>query len=196
MILAVLLAGGEGKRFGSNKLVADFHGLPLFLQTPLRLQADKGFSLLVVTRYNRIQTICEEHGIRCVCTDECREGLSGSVRAAVRAAQEEDAEDILFFSGDQPFLTAQTLRAFYDAWKASGKGLASCLAHGSPSNPAIFSRPYFSSLMALTGDTGGRAVLKSFPGDCFFWELPDPGEAEDIDTMQQLQSAAERKTYV
>ena len=195
-IPAVILAGGSASRFGSNKLLAELNGLPLVLHTALRLQEDGGFNLLAVTCHDAVRDLFAQRGIACLLTETCRQGLSGSVRAGVSAMREKGAEEILFFAGDQPFLKAETLHAFYEAWQRSGKGLGSCLAEGSPTNPAIFTRQYFSSLCSLEGDRGGRKILQENPADCFFWPLPDPAQAEDIDTIKQLQRAAERKTHV
>ena len=51
----------------------------------------------------------------------------------------------------------------------------------------IFSKECFPALLSLKGDQGGRRILREDPEDCFYWPLPDPCEARDIDTLQQYQ---------
>ena len=189
MISVVILAGGGSRRFGSNKLLADLNGLPLVMHTALRLQKAGGFDVTVVTCHEEIKQLCEEAGVACLFSELCREGLSGSVRAAVQHLAGAGCASAVFCGGDQPFLTAQTVQAFYDAWQQSGKGLATCLAHGAVTNPAGFSAPYFPALTALEGDRGGRAVLQAHAEDCFVYPLTDPGEAADIDVPEQLEEA-------
>ena len=168
MIHVIVLAGGAGRRFGSNKLLADLNGLPLVMHTPLRLQRAGGFDVTVVTCHEEVKKLCGEAGIACLFSQLCREGLSGSVRAAARSLKDRGCEAALFCSGDQPFLTPDLLRGFYASWQTSGKG---------------------DDLMTLEGDAGGRAVLRACERDCWFYELPYPPEAADIDLPQQLEEA-------
>lgn len=194
MIHVIVLAGGAGRRFGSNKLLADLNGLPLVMHTPLRLQRAGGFDVTVVTCHKEVKKLCGEAGIACLFSQLCREGLSGSVRAAARSLKDRGCEAALFCSGDQPFLTPDLLRGFYASWQTSGKGLGSCRAGDRVTNPAIFSAPYFDDLMTLEGDAGGRAVLRACESDCWFYELPYPPEAADIDLPQQLEEARKGET--
>ncbi len=187
MIEILVLAGGRAERFGSNKLLADLNGTPMVLHVPLRLQWDRRFHVTVVTCHGEVRKLCKANGISCVFSEECLQGLSGSIRAGVQALAAEGAEAICFCAGDQPFLKADTLAAFHKAWKASGKSMGSCLAGDDPTNPAIFSKECFPALLSLEGDQGGRRILREDPEDCFYWPLPDPCEARDIDTLQQYQ---------
>lgn len=187
MIETIILAGGRAERFGSNKLLADLNGRPMVLHTPLRLQEDGRFRVTVVTCHEDVRKLCEANGIACIYSEECRKGLSGSIRAGVQALAAEGAEAICFCAGDQPFLQADTLAAFHKAWTASGKSMGSCLAGDDPTNPAIFSKERFPALLSLEGDKGGRRILREDSKDCFYWPLPDPCEARDIDTLQQYQ---------
>lgn len=189
MIPVIVLAGGAGRRFGSNKLLADLNGLPLVMHTPLRLQKAGGFDVTVVTCHEKVRELCEEAGLTCLFSECCREGLSGSVRTAAEYLMESGAPAAVFCGGDQPFLTAETLQAFYEIWRRSGKGLASCRADGQVTNPVIFSAPYYEMLTGLSGETGGRAVLRANEGDCCFYELTDSREAVDIDLPEQLEEA-------
>lgn len=187
MIETIILAGGRAERFGSNKLLADLNGRPMVLHTALRLQWDRRFRVTVVTCHDAVRKLCKENGIACIYSEECLKGLSGSIRAGVQALAAEGADAICFCAGDQPFLKADTLAAFHKAWQASSKPMGSCLAGGDPTNPAIFSKERFPALLSLKGDQGGRRILREDPEDCFYWPLPDPREARDIDTLQQYQ---------
>lgn len=193
MIPVVILAGGEGRRFGGNKLLADLNGLPLVLHTALRLQRAGAFDVTIVTCHEEIQQLCEDYGLFCLFSGLCREGLSGSVRAAVQFLLKSGKPATVFCGGDQPFLTAETIRSFYEAWQLSGKGAASCQTESSVTNPVIFSARYYPKLLALRGDQGGRSVLQENEEDCFLYFLKHPEEAVDIDRPQQLEAARKRE---
>ena len=106
MIEILVLAGGRAERFGSNKLLADLNGTPMVLHVPLRLQWDRRFHVTVVTCHGEVLKLCKANGISCVFSEECLQGLSGSLRAGVQALAAEGAEAICFCAGDQPFLKA------------------------------------------------------------------------------------------
>ena len=56
----VIMASGLAKRFGSNKLLAEFDGKPLLCRA---FAVTEGLHRVVVTRSTEVQTLCEECGI-------------------------------------------------------------------------------------------------------------------------------------
>ena len=59
----VIMASGEGKRFGSNKMLADICGKPLIQRTIESVP--KGFDVVVTTRWPHVAEICRE--LCCAC---------------------------------------------------------------------------------------------------------------------------------
>lgn len=58
-IACILMASGQGKRFGGNKLLADFHGKPLFAQMLSTTDLPELFTTrLIVTIHPQIQDLC------------------------------------------------------------------------------------------------------------------------------------------
>ena len=55
------MASGLAKRFGSNKLLADFDGAPLLCRA---FAATEGLHRIVVTRSAEVKALCEERGGR------------------------------------------------------------------------------------------------------------------------------------
>ena len=88
MIEILVLAGGRAERFGSNKLLADLNGTPMVLHVPLRLQWDRRFHVTVVTCHGEVLKLCKANGISCVFSEECLQGLSGSIRSGVLPGRE------------------------------------------------------------------------------------------------------------
>ena len=54
------MASGLAKRFGSNKLLAEFDGKPLLCRA---FAVTEGFHRVVVTRSTEVQALCEKYGI-------------------------------------------------------------------------------------------------------------------------------------
>mgnify|MGYP000048989842 CR=1 FL=1 len=86
----VIMASGEGKRFGSNKMLADIYGKPLIARTIDSVP--RGFDVVVSTRWPEVAQICEDKHCSCVLHDgklrseSVRAGLRGGRAAAGRVA--------------------------------------------------------------------------------------------------------------
>ncbi len=63
----VIMASGEGKRFGSNKMLADIYGKPLIARTIDSVP--RGFDVVVSTRWPEVAQICEDKHCPCVLHD-------------------------------------------------------------------------------------------------------------------------------
>lgn len=106
-------------------------------------------------------------------------------------------EDVCCFAVcDQPWLKAETVRGLVEGFLRSGKGLG-CLGCRERAgdkirlgNPAIFAPRYRRELLALTGDVGGRKIIKKHPEDLYVFQVSDVAELEDVDTRSQLPAAS------
>ena len=87
----VIMASGEGKRFGSNKMLADIYGKPLIARTIDSVP--RGFDVVVSTRWPEVAQICEDKHCSCVLHD-------GKLRSeSVRAGGEPRLEGLPLFAG-------------------------------------------------------------------------------------------------
>ena len=92
----------------------------------------------------------------------------------------------MFFVADQPFLRQETREEFLSAFLKTGKGIGCVCREGISGNPVIFHEKYVRELQSLTGDVGGKRVLKSHMEDVFFYEVSDERELKDIDRREEL----------
>ncbi len=178
------LASGTGSRFGSNKLLYTVDGKPMFrhgLETLRSVIEGRGdCRLLVVSRYEEIRRAAEEMNVRAVDSPESEKGVSYTIRAGLKALGEVSPEDyLLFVVADQPWLSAQSVDRLLAKGEEGVMGASLCWGER-PGNPALFSARLLPELLALEGDTGGRAVLRRYP--CAFVSAQSPRELEDIDT--------------
>jgi len=191
MIHLCLSAAGNGTRFGSNKLLADFRGRPLWTygyRVLAEVAAECGAEVHVVTRYSEILDAVGKHGVN---SPESEKGLSFTVRAACRACGEVREDDrILFLAADQPNVTATTVRRLLEVVLSDRLDgafpLAACAWDGETSgNPVVFAGVLVPKLMNLTGEQGGKAVLRGYPNRTAH-VLCDPEELTDIDFPADL----------
>ena len=74
----VIMASGEGKRFGSNKMLADIYGEPLIARTIDSVP--RGFDVVVSTRWPEVARFARTSIARACCTM-----ASCAAKASVRA---------------------------------------------------------------------------------------------------------------
>ena len=79
----VIMASGLSRRFGGNKLLADFHGEPMIMRI---LHATEGLfdRRVVVTRHQEIVRLCAEHGVEVLLHDKPHFALSACYPSEVR----------------------------------------------------------------------------------------------------------------
>ena len=99
----VLLASGQGKRFGSNKLLAEVEGVPLYRRAMDTLAGAGLHRLAVCSPYPEILAAGENSGFLPLRNEHAAEGISASVRLGLSAMA--DLDGVLFAVCDQPYLT-------------------------------------------------------------------------------------------
>lgn len=153
----VIMASGEGKRFGSNKMLTDINGEPLIRRTIESVP--RGFDVVVSTRWPQVADICGELGCACVLHDGMLR--SESVRAGLAWGAERGWKGCLFLPGDQPLVSPESFRAMVLAFGEGGREHPVRLAcGGEPSSPVLFPAELFDALMRLEGKDGGGSILK------------------------------------
>lgn len=189
MIHIFYLAAGQARRFGSNKLLAESHGKPLYRHGLDAIRAairDRGdCTLNVVTCWDKIAESVTEDGIRCVPCPDSHLGVSYTIRAGICSVEPLDDRDFFVFAvADQPNLTSKTVARLLDT--AALHPVTACLACGEQSgNPVLFAASLAGELCALEGDRGGKAVMRRHPEGHI--DVPcDPRELDDVDVKTDL----------
>ncbi len=178
----VIMASGLGKRFGSNKLMADFDGAPMILRA---LRASEGMAehRVVVTRHEDVAELCRAHGVQVVLHDLPHR--SDTVRLGLEALGEIDG--CMFMTADQPLLRRETVDRLIDAWAAKQNCIYRPVCEGTPGSPVLFPAWTFPELLALPEGKGGSWVISRYPQSVEKLEIHDPMELVDADTPETLE---------
>lgn len=184
-IAMIMLAAGNSRRFGENKLLYEVDGMPMYRHVLKQLikakdqQADIRCDISVVTQYDMIAETARKQGIRVLYNLHPEQGISSSLKIGLEANL--DADAVLFTVSDQPWLTGETISDLIRAFMESKKAAACVSYHKKMGNPCIFAEKYYNELLALEGDKGGKKVLMKHLEDICIYEVKDAKELEDID---------------
>ncbi len=193
-IVAVVLAAGESRRFeGVLKQLLPFAGEPL-VRRACRVadEADTQAVVIVVGhRAGEVQAAITDLPLLVVHNPAYAEGQSTSVRAGLAAAMAAypEADGVLFVPCDQPLIDALFLNRFLDRFREAGSTAIIAPAYrGRRGAPVLFPRRFFSELAEITGDEGGRQVIRRHPSALVTLELDDEGPLLDVDTPEGYQA--------
>lgn len=171
MIAGVLLAAGESRRFGRQKLLEPWDGEPLVARAARSL-LEAGLSpiVVVIPALAAIREALSHLDLTLVENGEPGRGISHSIALAIGALPE-SAVAALLAVADQPLMDAPLVARLRAAYVP---GAIVTPRYGShPGNPRLFDRHYFGELRQLEGDVGGQAVAAAHPNaviECVFPE--------------------------
>jgi len=183
-IALILLAAGYSRRFGQNKLLYPVNGQPMYkygLDT-LREAAqllEVNCQVQVVTQYQQIREACSSQGIPVYINPDPDLGIASSMQIGLEHNLQMDA--CLFMVADQPRLTAESVKELVEGFLISEKGMGVACFQEKMGNPCIFGAKYFQQLLEISGDRGGKVLIRKYPEDVFYYQIKDPGELLDID---------------
>ena len=178
----VIMASGLGKRFGGNKLMADFHGKPM-IQRALDATAGLFAKRVVVTRHETVAALCRAQQVEVVLHDQPHR--SDTVRLGLEALGDLDA--CMFLPGDQPMLRRETVEMLLENWKQHPDCMVRPIHEDAEGGPVLFPAWAFPELKNLPEGKGGGVVVKNHPHDMICVPVSDPFELADADTPETLE---------
>jgi nicotine blue oxidoreductase len=189
----VLLAAGQGSRFGRPKALVELDGQTLAERGVSTLRAGGADPVLIVTGAAQVE-LGRAYQVRTVYNREWRTGMGSSLRAALRALADPDVgPDVgaaVVALADQPLVGATAVRRLIAAYQA-GATVAVAAYDGRPRNPVLLAREHWPEVIAMaTGDQGARAFLRARPDLVTLVECGDTGRPDDIDTPADLERIA------
>lgn len=178
----VIMASGLGKRFGGNKLMADFHGKPMIQRA---LDATEGLFTrrVVVTRHESVAELCRQQNVEVVLHD--LPNRNDTVRLGLEALG--DLDCCMFLPGDQPLLRRETVALLMENRKENPGSILRLAYEDTEGSPVLFPSWAFPELRNLPEGKGGGFVIKNHPHDVLRVFTANPFELADADTPETLE---------
>jgi molybdenum cofactor cytidylyltransferase len=191
-IVGILLAAGEGARFGGGKLLARVPrtaygvsaGTPIGAASAMHLMAALNDVVAIIRpRDAMLEHALRSTGARVVATERAVEGMGASIACGV--SESIDADGWVIALADMPWIAPTSIEAVADAIRA-GAEIAAAHFEGKRGHPVGFSRKYGPLLAALEGDEGARSIIAARQWALQLVEVDDPGVLRDVDLPSDL----------
>jgi molybdenum cofactor cytidylyltransferase len=189
MICGIILAAGKGKRMGKVKLtlpLGDKQLIEWVLQAVKLAPLDKYF-LVVRPEDKEIIKIGESWGAEIVLNPEYRSGMSSSIRKALDQISSEELEGFFVILGDQPLINPSLLYKMLRAFTPGKKEMIVPFYKDRQGNPVFFDGYWKDELMKLSGDVGGRVLIKAHPERIKRFKISDESIFLDIDREEDYE---------
>ncbi|HIE0353030.1 TPA: nucleotidyltransferase family protein [Pseudomonas aeruginosa] len=184
-VLCLVLAAGQGRRFGSDKRLARLaDGTTLLAASVARAREAFAEVRVVVRAGETPASLGLPAQQRLVHSLDASLGMGHSLAAGVAAARNSPARAIAVLLGDMPWIAADTLERL--AAMATPEAIVFPLYDGQRGHPVLFGRAFWDALAQLDGDQGARRVLLAHRPAWREVPCDDPGVLRDVDTPAAL----------
>ena len=189
-VVGVLLAAGAGTRFGGAKLLHPLEDGGAIAAHAARNLRAAGLEVIAVIRPGDfpLSDLLEQEGCYVTQCAESVRGMGYSLAHGVAAAR--DAGGWVVALADMPRVAPATVRSVVEALEA-GAQITAPVYRGERGHPVGFAGGLHLELLALTGDSGARAVIDRHRDVLRLVAVDDPGVLLDVDAKEDLQRLAQ-----
>ena len=180
----VVMAAGNARRFGENKLAVRFRGKSLIRRTLEAVPQNVFDAVAVVTQYSEIAVLAKEFSFAAIRNEHPDFGISHTIKLGLTELR--DCDGVLFLVSDQPLLRRESVAELVELWKQQPDKIAALGHGGVRGNPCLFPARFFPELLELREDRGGNTVIRRHEEDLILLEV-DGAELYDVDTVRALE---------
>jgi molybdenum cofactor cytidylyltransferase len=193
-IAALLLAAGQSRRMGSNKLLAEIDGRPMVARTAQRLLSSHARPIIAVlgNEADRVDAALGKLPVERVENPSFADGLSTSLKRGI-AALPPEADGVIVCLGDMPLVTGRDLDRLIGAFNPlEGRAIIVPVRHGKRGNPVLWARRFFPEMAELAGDVGAKHLIGEYAELVCEVEMDSDGVLVDVDTPDALAALRDR----
>lgn len=187
----VLMAAGDAKRFGENKLNRKLDGKSLIDRALSCIPAHKLDITVVVSQYDEVLKKAEDSGFLGIKNYHPDYGISHTIKLGLKKTKHCDA--VMFMVSDQPLLTKNSVEKMIDFYLDNPLYIVGMGYNGTRGNPCIFPKSFYKELEKLQEDRGGSTVIRQNEDKLLIFEAQHSDELSDIDTKEDLDKLSNKE---
>jgi molybdenum cofactor cytidylyltransferase len=188
----VLLAAGEGSRFGGAKQLADIAGEPM-VRRVARVLLETDVPVIAVTGAyaDDVEIVLDDLPLSMIRCEDWQLGMGNSLAAGAREAVDAypQATALVICLADQPMLGKASIQAMLERHKAAPDRILVSEQDGAQGPPVLFPQDCFAALMTLSGTRGARSLLEQHAERV---EVMSSSGGVDVDTLEDLEQVLAR----
>lgn len=189
MVNAIIMACGESKRMGKNKLLLEYKGKKIVEHVIDKVSSCNFNSILVICNNEEIIKICKDRNISTIYNSKWNLGQSESIKIGINNSPKSDG--YAFFTADQPLINVETINLLLYEFSDNKDSIIVPNYKGKRGTPVIFSDKFKKNLLELEGDVGGRVIIKENPSNTRFIDVENEFVLWDIDTREDYKKLLE-----
>lgn len=192
-IAAVVLAAGQGRRAGRNKLMVDVGGgVPLFMKAVNAAIGSDASPVFVVTGYHdaEMQPFLDEVDVNVVYNPAYHAGVRTSIELGLKSVPN-FCGGVMIIPADMPNLTAADLNKLIAKFKPDVEKQVVMFANGGvKSNPVIWSRDLYDKADIVPENAQQRPVFMEHSDYTVLVEIKDKNKLLDVTFPSDVEAVA------
>lgn len=165
---------------GGNKLLMNIGGELIIERVIREIKSSNVSKIILVGRDEKVIDIALKEKIEVVKNNDAIRGQSESIRLGIEKSILE--YDFMFFCGDQPFIDSESINNLIDTSIRNKDKIIIPRVKNFVGSPVIFPNSFKEELELLTGDVGGREVIKKNNEKLLYVDVKNQLFLQDIDT--------------
>jgi molybdenum cofactor cytidylyltransferase len=149
--------------------------------------ASRAVSVIIVlgAEVEHSRAVLGDRPVQVVVNENWANGQSASVKAGLEVLPQ-NIGSVVFLLVDQPGITAEVIDSLIQRYQQNLALAVRPEYNGQPGNPVLFDQRLFAGLKNLSGDVGGRVVLKQYHKQVEFVPVNTPAILQDFDRPEDL----------
>lgn len=195
-IAAVILAAGQGRRAGRNKLMVDVgNGVPLFMKAVNAAIGSNASPVFVVTGHNdlEMQEFLDEVDVNVVYNPAYHAGVRTSIELGLKSVPN-FCDGVMLIPADMPNLTAADLNKLIAKFKPNDNRQVVMFAHkGIKSNPVIWGRDLYNRADVVPENAQQRPVFLEHSDYTTLVDIKDKNKLLDVTFPSDVDAVAAKE---
>ena len=195
MICSIVLAAGQSRRMGTQKLLLPFAGstmighiLSCVLRSPVQ-------HTVVVVGHGAaaVSATVQEFDVAVVTNDYPDGDMLSSIRCGLRALPP-GYDAVLVVLGDQPSVTVELITQLIDAYSGGHARIVVPTYEGRRGHPMLLAAAFRDEVLGRYDGVGLRGLLESHAEDVLEVPVADDGVVSDVDVPDDYRRAVKKLT--
>jgi molybdenum cofactor cytidylyltransferase len=194
VIWAVVLAAGESRRMGTQKLLLPY-GATTVVEAVVRAALDsKVDETMVVLGADReaVREALKSYPLTFAVNEDYRRGMLSSVQAGFRALPG-GTEAAVVMLGDQPDVASPTVDELVLAYREGCGGIFLPVYAGRGGHPVLIDTKYREEIFRLDPEVGLRGLRRAHPDEIVEVEVSEPDGPVDMDDPDDYARAVAKR---